>query len=218
MSPDLRLGAQRAPATMVVLLGIDGSGKTTAAKQVARELRTAGFVARYFENAGGRPPLNFLARRLGYVDAVEWLGLSRFETVEMHLRHWAMRRTLRWLKRGAGRVAVCDRWTYCQYAVMGARSSDPSRARRLYRHLPDPDVVWFLETDPRVAQLRVEARGKDTETIEHLRAYDAAYRSLAEFSSFERVDANGASESVVGAVVSQLTDRGRDVTFPLQSK
>jgi dTMP kinase len=192
----------------VVLTGIDGSGKTTAAKQVARELHAAGFPARYFENAGGRPPLNYLARRLGHRDAVEWLGLSRFETVEMHLRHFAMRRTLRWLKRGTGRVAVCDRWTYCQYAVMVARSSDPSRARQVYQHLPDPDVVCFLETEPGVAQLRVEARGKDTETIEHLRAYDAAYRGLAEFASFKRVEANGSAESVVGAVLSQVMDHG----------
>lgn len=190
--------------TIVVVLGIDGSGKTTAAKTVARELRAAGFAARYFENAGGRPPLNFLARRLGHSDAVDWLGLSRFETVEMQLRHLAMRRTLRWWRRGTARVAVCDRWTYCQYAVMLARSSDPARARQLYRHLPDPDVVCFLETDPGVAQLRVEARGRDTETIEHLRAYDAAYRGLPEFASFRRVDANGSTESVAEAVVAHV--------------
>ena len=189
---------------VVALLGIDGAGKTTAAKAVASELRARGVDARYLENAGGRPPLNSLARLLGRPDAVALLGRARFEAIEMRIRGLAMRRTLRWAARRPGRVAVGDRWTFCQYAVMAARGSDPAPARARYRGIPAPEVICFLDVDPTVAQRRVELRGRDTETLAHLASYDAAYRTLPEHPSFHRIDASGDRDAVVAQVLALL--------------
>ncbi|RQX33502.1 hypothetical protein DLJ57_19530 [Micromonospora chalcea] len=56
---------------MIALLGVDGSGRTNQAKALAERLRRRGVRARYFENAGGRPLWNRLARALGAGAEVE---------------------------------------------------------------------------------------------------------------------------------------------------
>lgn len=93
----------------MAIVGIDGSGKTTAAKEVARRLQGDGVRARYFENAGLRPPLNWVAQRLGHTDAIEWMGVARFEVIEHRIRKAAMWRAVSWSRLPGERVAVMDR-------------------------------------------------------------------------------------------------------------
>ena len=61
-------------ASVVALVGIDGSGKTTQAMRLAAALCAAGVPARYGRNAGGRRFLGRVARKLGRDDAVSLLG------------------------------------------------------------------------------------------------------------------------------------------------
>ena len=78
--------ADSTPGVAVALVGIDGSGKTTAAQALARELRARADVsARYFENAGGRPPLDWLAHTLGRTDAIDLFGPSRYQRIEQRV-------------------------------------------------------------------------------------------------------------------------------------
>ncbi|MGW5015446.1 hypothetical protein ACWEOR_25665 [Micromonospora chalcea] len=60
---------------MIALLGVDGSGRTNQAKALAERLRRRGVRARYFENAGGRPLWNRLARALGRADGLALFGV-----------------------------------------------------------------------------------------------------------------------------------------------
>lgn len=182
---------------IVAILGVDGSGKTTLAKAVTRALRERGQRAKYFENAGGRPIMNAMARAVGRADGMALFG--NYEPIEMRFRLLAMRRTTRWVR--PGRIAVCDRWTYCQHAVMAARGS---RMGELYAGIPAPDLVLFLAVDPRIAQQRVDQRGKDRESLEYLTAYDAAYRSLPEFDMFTQIDANGSPADVLARALAAI--------------
>ncbi|WP_241832221.1 dTMP kinase [Pseudofrankia sp. EUN1h] len=111
---------------MIVLVGVDGSGKSTAAKRLAGELTAAGTPARYFENGGGRPLIDPLARRLGRRDGRHLLGRRGYLAVEASIRWVAIARatTISTLTR---RVSVMDRYSYCQFAIMRARGdSTPS--------------------------------------------------------------------------------------------
>src|SRR5690606_29631296 len=127
------------------------------------------------ENAGGRPPLNWLARRLGHADAVDWLGADRMQAVEQRVRHLLMRVALAWSRLPGERVTVLDRWTVCQYAVVRARDSvGEAAARRRYAHLPWPDAIAFLDVSPVVARDRLVRRGKDVDDLIWLERYDAA--------------------------------------------
>lgn len=145
---------------LVAIVGIDGSGKTTLAKTLVAQLRSEGRRVRSFENAGGRPPLNWLARRLGHDDAQKWLGTTRLEAIEQRFRHVPMRLAATWARLPGERIAILDRWTVCQYAAMRARGSEDASARRRYRRLPWPDHVLFLDVSPEQAHARLRQRGQ----------------------------------------------------------
>lgn len=187
---------------LVAVVGIDGSGKTTAAKAVARRLSDGGVRARYFENAGLRPPLNWIAQRRGHEDAIEWLGIETFQAIEHRARKVAMWRAVLWSRLPGDRVAVMDRYTVCQYAAIRTRSGPGEQAvRESYSALPWPDVVVFLDVMPIEAQRRVDRRGRDSETLEYLTAADDAYRSLPEWPTFIVMDASGPAEVVASKLL-----------------
>ncbi|MBY8872520.1 thymidylate kinase [Micromonospora sp. PLK6-60] len=185
---------------MIALVGVDGSGKSTQARALARRLTDQGVPARYFENAGGRPLWNRLARALGRRDGMALFGRTCYPLLEATVRAVAMVRTLLW-SRLTGRVAVLDRWTYCQHVIMAARGDRGRRlVRAAYAVFPRPDVVCFLAVPPEVAQARVLARGIDTEELAHLTALDAGYRALPEFGSFVVIDGDGTPDEVAAAL------------------
>ncbi|MFC0032476.1 dTMP kinase [Micromonospora chaiyaphumensis] len=189
-----------ARSVMIALVGVDGSGKSTQARALARRLTDRGVPAAYFENAGGRPLWNGLARALGRPDGVALFGRTLYPALEATVRALAMARTVL-VARLTGRTAVLDRWTWCQDVIMTARGDRGRRAvRAAYAIFPRPTVVCFLATAPEVAQQRVAARGIDTEELAHLRALDAAYRALPEFPSFVVLDGDATPDEVAAAL------------------
>lgn len=185
----------------VALVGIDGSGKTTQAHLLARELTRAGVPARYWRNAGGRRWFGRLAQRLGRgADAERLVGRGGMLAIESVLRWLAIARAL--LRSSLSRrVAVLDRYSICQYASI--RAHRPRRADRwerlarlLYRVFPEPDVTFLLRVDPLEAYRRIERRGTDHESLEFLTAANEAYRSLSEHDRFVVIDANAAPDEV----------------------
>lgn len=180
---------------IIALIGVDGSGKTTQARRLARWLTESGRPASYFENAGGRPVLDGLAHRFGRRDGRDLLGRG-YVVVESTVRWVAISRALI-LARRTGRIPVMDRYTYCQYAVLRARAeAGENRARALFGRFPVPDLVCFLSVPARTAQVRVELRGRDREELAYLEAFDQAYRSLPEYPSFRVVPAGGTVDQV----------------------
>ncbi|MFF4894222.1 dTMP kinase [Micromonospora chersina] len=189
-----------ARSVMIALVGVDGSGKSTQARALARRLTARGVPATYFENAGGRPLWNRLAWALGRADGPALFGRTLYPALEATVRALAMARTV-FVARLTGRTAVLDRWTWCQDVIMAARGDRGRRAvRAAYAIFPRPSVVCFLATSPEVAQRRVAARGIDTEELAHLRALDAAYRALPEFGSFVVLDGDGDPDGVAAAL------------------
>jgi dTMP kinase len=186
----------------IALVGIDGSGKTTQAHRLAEDLARHGLPAVYRRNAGGRHWFGRLAQRWGRPDADALLGRRAMMFVESVLRWLAILRALL-LRAVTGEIAVMDRYAVCQYASLRARSATPAaqrRARFAYRLFPRPDLTVLLDVDPLVAQRRVDARGYDHETLEHLTAFAAAYRALPEHADFVVVDANGTPDEVAAAI------------------
>src|SRR5687767_4020676 len=82
------------PLRTVALVGIDGSGKTTQAHQLAAVLAAQGLPATYRRNAGGRRWFGRLATALGRRDGEHLLGRKTMLLVESVLRWLAILRTL----------------------------------------------------------------------------------------------------------------------------
>lgn len=132
---------------------------------------------------------------------------------------------LRWLAiaranvGSSGAIAVMDRYAVCQYVSLRSHGAGGWEriARLAYRVFPRPDVTFLLWLPPAEARRRIEARGTDHESLEHLVRSATAYWSLPESTEFVVIDARGDSAQVAGLIRQQLADRlpgGVSVTGP----
>lgn len=189
---------------LIVLTGIDGSGKTTAAQALARD-RGALLLSNY----AGRRRMSLLAEGWGLrfhgrlADLIE-TTIRTFNVLVSHAR-----------AHNRPSLVVMDRHLYCQLALRQAKGLPRGRfLPYLLRILPTPDMVIHLVVDPEQALRRVLARATDTESLEELASLDTAYRSIPEYEDFLKLDANGTPEEVL-AGLSQLLEAhsaGRPVT------
>jgi dTMP kinase len=175
---------------LIVLTGIDGSGKTTAAQALTRDPG-----ALLLSNYAGRRRMSLIADRFGLrfparvADTVE-TTIRTFNVLVSHARAHNHRG-----------LVVMDRHLYCQLALRQAKGLPRGRFMPcLLSILPKPDVVVHLVVDPEQALRRVLARGTDTESLEELSVLDAAYRSLPEYEDFLKLDASGTPDEVLAAL------------------
>ncbi|NQD86664.1 thymidylate kinase [Paenarthrobacter sp. CM16] len=177
---------------LIVLTGIDGSGKTTAARALVESARADGKNALLLANHAARRRLSLLSERLGWklpprvADVIE-TTVRLFNVLVNHAR----------AQRFDGLV-VMDRHLHCQLALRQANGLGRGRLLPwLLGKLPAPDLSVHFDVDPRLAHQRVTARGTDNETLADLQAFRSAYRSLPEFDEFVVVDASGTPEQVL---------------------
>src|SRR5512137_250225 len=117
----------RGHGLLIVLEGIDGSGKTTQAQALLRRLRRRGRRAVFFrEPTRGRwgREIKRLAARADSLTPEEELKLfveDRRENVEKNLRPAL----------AAGKVIVLDRYYFSTIAYQGAKGIDTRRIRRM---------------------------------------------------------------------------------------
>lgn len=192
---------------IIVLTGIDGSGKSTAARTVVATVRAHGGRAMLVSNHAGRRALSLATARLGVrlparlADAVETF-LRVGNVLLSHLR-----------AAGFNGLVVMDRHLHCQLALRRAKGLPRGRFLPwLLARLPQPDAILHLELDPAEAHRRITARGTDSETVDDLAAFNRGYRELPEYANFLRVDASGSAVEVAA----ELDDRiaGLSVTKP----
>jgi dTMP kinase len=187
---------------IIVLTGIDGSGKSTAARALASAVEAGGGRVLLLNNHAGRRSMSVLGAKLGIrlpdrlADAVE-TTFRVWNVLVNHLR----------ASRFDGLV-VMDRHLYCQLALRETKGLGRGRLLPwLLNALPAPDAVVHLEVDPRLAHHRIVSRGTDAETLDDLVAFERAYRQLPEFDGFLKVDASVPSPELgrrLEAVVRQL--------------
>ena len=176
----------------VVILGIDGAGKTTAAASLLAAERAAGRPVQVLRNPAGRRWLSRATARLGIGIAPHWA--DRFEsTVRLlnvltaHLRAAAFRGT-----------TVMDRHLHCQQVLRDVRGLPPGRVLPwLVRVLPRPSAVVLLDLPAEAAHERITARGEDSESADYLRAARDAYLRMARSSGWHVVDASGSRSQVL---------------------
>ncbi len=148
---------------LVVLEGIDGSGKTTQARALLGRLRRRGYRAVFFREPSRGPlgrEIKRLAARDGSLTPEEELDLfvrDRRENVEKNLRPAL----------AAGKIVVLDRYYFSTIAYQGAKGIDTGRIRRMNEAFAvQPDLVVILDVDPRQGLDRIAGRRRRDELFE----------------------------------------------------
>ncbi|MEJ2851896.1 MULTISPECIES: dTMP kinase [unclassified Saccharothrix] len=184
---------------LVAVVGLDGAGKTTQVEGLGEWLRARAVPVEVLPNqslAPVRAVLTRIAREDGFADHYDMLGVGTMRLISACAKLAYLSRLGRTLDTSDS-VVVVDRYTYCQYAAARAQGADNEDfLRRMNAALPVPDLTVFLDVDPVEAHRRIEARGIDSESMDFLRAFRAAYRSLPEFGTFTVVDGGRSPEEV----------------------
>ena len=170
---------------LVVVLGIDGAGKSTAARSLVDRVRLNGGRAMLLQNYSGRRSISAwcaahdvrLHPRLA--DTVETL-IRIGHVLVSHLR-----------ARHFDGVVVMDRHLHCQLALRNVRGLPHGYVVPwLIRHLPQPDLMVFFDISAEQAHQRITRRGIDDESPSYLQAFRAAYRALPEYPGFTSIAAD----------------------------
>ncbi|MBT2597245.1 thymidylate kinase [Arthrobacter sp. ISL-72] len=184
---------------LIVLTGIDGAGKTTAARAAVEAARLAGRNALLLRNHAGRRNMTQWSARSGIplhprlADALETV----IRTVNVLVSHARAHRF-----RG---LVVMDRHLHCQLGLRSVRGLPRGRFLPwLLRRLPSPDLVIHFDIAPGQALERILLRGTDTETLEELTALSHGYRALPEYPGFLRIDAGGTQDAVLAALIDAI--------------
>mgnify|MGYP000141383624 CR=1 FL=1 len=188
---------------LIVLTGIDGSGKTTAAEATVEAARQAGKSALLLRNYAGRRGMSLLGARLGVQ-----LPARAADAIETAVRTSNVLNSHRRARKFRGLV-VMDRHLHCQLALRGVRGLPRGRFLPwLIRTLPAPDLVIYLDIDPEESHARILTRGTDSERLEDLVALRNAYRSLPEYSRFTHITAGGSPGEVLSRVQAAIANSG----------
>jgi dTMP kinase len=191
------------PGVFIVFEGIDGSGKSTHIKLLAKELRGRGlhvletsepsrdrigtFIREYAERNVDRFTLEtetllFAADRYEHVKKVIAPALE------------------------LGQVVISDRYFYSSIAYQGATGIDLDWIREMNRFAPRPDLGILLDITAEHSLERVNDRAKTVfEVSDYLRKVRDIYLGMVEAGELAKVDADR-PKNVVGAEIKDLVD------------
>lgn len=172
---------------LVVLEGIDGSGKSTLQRTLATRLRREGVAVRLWAEPSNTA-LGRAARRSGRGDPFTSAMLFTLDRAAQRPRLDG------WL--ASGITVVMDRSFFSTLAYQGPAVSPSARPdiEKLQRQVARvPDLVLWLDLPPAEALRRVAGRGRPRESFERLRTLartSAAYRRLSKVKGnrFVRLD------------------------------
>ncbi|WP_240137666.1 dTMP kinase [Streptomyces sp. MUM 178J] len=199
------------PGRLIVVEGIDGSGKSTVAARLADHLCETGRTAVVLRPlAAGQPGLARLksaARLSGTATA----------GMQPHLDIYAVHLTYSFVGMVAdevipalaeGRTVVCDRYLASHLANQAVFGIDLSAVAPLLDALPTPDRTLHIRVDPDTAMSRIASRGESQGVFDQLPLLHRAAREfdhvLARTSQVSQIDGTAPVEDVVAASIASL--------------
>lgn len=188
---------------LITFEGVEGSGKTTQMRRLARWLKTKGYRPELTSEPDGTP-LGVAVRRLFERQPQPLTEMFLF----MAARHQHVADRLRpWLR--AGRVVLCDRYTDATVAYQGyGRGLDPALIREMNLHATGgvlPDLTLLFDVDPAVGFRRIGRRRLDAFEREALAFHRRVRRGYLDILRSEpkrvrRVDAGRTPADVAAQV------------------
>lgn len=147
---------------LIVIEGIDGTGKSTQATMLAEALRKEGHeVVQSFEPTNGpwgrKLRESATTGRLSIEDELDYFLKDRLQHVDELIQPTVER----------GGIVVLDRYYFSSMAYQGARGIDPSEIRQKNETFaPKPDLLLILDLPVDVALKRIGVRDGEANEFE----------------------------------------------------
>lgn len=189
----------------IVFEGIDGSGKTTQALRLVKELEEQGIKSIYVKEPTsgkwGREIKEIAAKGRDNVSLEEELNffvLDREEDVRLNIRPVL----------DDGGVVIADRYFYSNIAYQSSLGLKESEIRSKNAEFPVPDKVFLLEVSPecgrqRINTGRMEEANQGYEQLDFLTQVKQAYDGLAD-SNIVRLDGTQEIEVIADLILEQV--------------
>lgn len=149
-------GAHGWPGRLIVLEGLDGSGKSTQARLLVKWLQAQGYRVFFTEWNSSELVSDAIRRgkKRGLLTPTTFSLLHATDFADRYERHIGP--PLR-----AGYIVVCDRYAFTAYVRDAARGCDPKWVRSLYAFAPQPDKALYFRVPVSVSlQRKIASRLK----------------------------------------------------------
>lgn len=154
-----------------------------------------------------RDALDTIAREDGYRDRFARFGASNAQFMGALLK-WRELLDLEPLLDQENHVVVLDRYFYTFLALAVAHeTTNGALLRRLFSIFPPPDIVLFIDVDPKVAVERVFKRGRDTNSLRYLSRLRDGFMSLPEMRQFQVVSGDADPAAVLDDAWQMITPK-----------
>ncbi len=187
----------------ICIEGIDGSGKTTAARRVVKALMEKGYDAVYtaepskgvFGNIVKKSILQGTKRFPKVLEAVIF-AVDRVDHIENEIRP----------QLNAGRIVVCDRYLYSSIAYQGTSRRMLEWVREINKHAIKPDLAIYIDVPPEVMVDRIKRKKSVMETWETQKRVREAYLKQVREGQLEIVEGNVSKNDVAQAIDHLISD------------
>lgn len=190
----------------ICIEGLDGSGKTTQAKILVKNLRRKGFDAVYTTEPSvgkvGKLIRSFVLDRKERVPAALEALLFAADRVD-HMEN-VIKPLLK-----QGRVVVCDRYVYSTLAYQGAAGLDLNWIELVNRFALKPDLALLVDVPSGVVVQRLKRKKTVMETKRNQEKVREVYLKLATDKQLTPIDGDRpvrqVADDVLKAVLARLT-------------
>ncbi|HJW97712.1 MAG TPA: dTMP kinase [Candidatus Bathyarchaeia archaeon] len=188
--------------TFICLEGLDGCGKTTQAKLLARRLKTK-YEAIYTAEPSRGQIGKFIKKRYLHASTrgstvVEAL-LFAADRVE-HLKNEVAPALER------GKIVVSDRYVFSSLAYQGAAGIDLEWIESVNKHAFRPDLALFIDVDPKTVVGRLKQKKSVMENLETQLKVQQIYSKYVETGALVRIDGNKSKREVAKAIWQAVSD------------
>lgn len=199
------MAKQKPKGKLICIEGIDGSGKTTQAKRLVKNLRSRGYDAVYTTEPSdgkiGSLIRDFVLSRKNRISVALEALLFAADRVD-HVR--AVVEPL--LKQG--KIVVCDRYVCSSLAYQGAAGLDLNWMDCINRFALKPNLTLFLDVSLEVGLSRLRRKKSVMETARNLKNVRDVYLDLVQQDRMILLDGNEpvdkVAENVLKVVLKEL--------------
>jgi len=141
---------------ILVFEGLDGSGKSTQTELIAKIFKKIGrevVVSRWNSSKKISDAVKFLKSKKD-LKPQTWVLL---EAADLHER--LRKDILPVVQRGG--IAILDRYHYTSLVRGCIRGVDPEWINEIYKHVPEPDYIFYFKINPIISLSRVLKRSKE---------------------------------------------------------